>query len=362
MLEFDWPYAFLLLPLPLLVIFFIPRAENTSAALLVPFFTRLANSSESQSSNRKSFKIFSLALLCLMWICLVAATAKPQWIGEPVNIPTSGRDLMVAVDFSGSMEQDDMVIDNQRIARIVVVKYVVGEFLKRRKADRVGLILFGDQAFLQAPLTFDKTTVNQLLQDATLGIAGSKTAIGDAIGLSIKRLRDRPESQRVLILLTDGANTAGEVSPRQAADLAKSAGVKIYTVGVGADSLTVSGLLGMPRRINPSSDLDEDALQYIADTTGGKYFRARDPQELVSIYEELDRLEPIEQEAETYRPTQALFYWPTLAAIIIAMLLGLIKYLQKRGVHLSDSFSNSPIPNNSIPNNSIPNNQGAQNG
>ena len=292
--------------------------------LRAPFFARAAELSSSTSTvSNKALKIKPI-LLIFIWCLLLLAAAKPQWLGEPQTIEASGRDLLVAVDISGSMETADMQVSNERFQRIVIVKYVVGEFLERRESDRMGLILFGTNAYLQAPLTFDRKTVSRLLREAQLGFAGEKTAIGDAIGLAIKRLKDRPESQRVVILLTDGANTAGEVAPRQAADLAKQAGVKIYTIGVGAEEMVVNqGFFGN-RRINPSADLDEATLNYIAETTGGRYFRAKNPEELEQIYALLDQLEPVEQEEETFRPVASLFYWPLAGALVLSLLLALI--------------------------------------
>ncbi len=321
MLQFEWPWVFFALPVPLLVYLLLPRAKKEEASLVVPFYQRVTSALHTNPSNIINQNIISLVFLCLIWLLLVSSAARPQWIGDPINLPTSGRDLLVAVDISGSMQTADMIVENQQIERIRVVKYVVGEFLKRRESDRLGLILFGTNAYLQAPLTFDRQTVNQLLQETRVGFAGEKTAIGDAIGLAIKRLKDRPESQRVLILLTDGANTAGEVAPRQAADLAKQAGIKIYTVGVGANEMVVrGGFFGsFNRRVNPSADLDEDTLNYIAETTGGLYFRARDPKELATIYAELDKLEPVKQDAETFRPIAALFYWPLGIALILSL-------------------------------------------
>jgi len=212
-----------------------------------------------------------------------------------------------------------------------VVKQVVGDFVVRRESDRLGLVLFGSQAYLQAPLTFDRSTVNTLLQEAQLGFAGEKTAIGDAIGLAVKRLRLRPESSRVLILLTDGANTSGEVSPLKAAELAKQEHIKIYTVGVGASEMTVPGLFGSnfgARRINPSVDLDETTLKTIAESTGGRYFRARNPEELNNIYAILDTLEPVEQNDEVFRPVRSLFYWPLALAFISSLLLVCVHLLR----------------------------------
>lgn len=213
--------------------------------------------------------------------------------------------------------------NGEQFQRITVVKAVVGDFVQRRKSDRLGLILFGTRAYLQSPLSFDRTTVKQLLQEAQVGFAGEKTAIGDAIGMSIKRLRKRPENSRVLILLTDGANTAGQITPLKAAELAAQAKIKIYTVGVGADTMMTPGIFGGfgARQINPSADLDETTLRAIATNTGGQYFRARSPQELQGIYQLLDTLEPIDQEAEIFRPTQSLFYWPLGFTLLLAGLL-----------------------------------------
>lgn len=320
MFHFDWLWVLLLLPLPAIVYFFVPASKQQEAALKVPFFEQLSRLYQEGASSHATRKISKLIWLTLIWLLLVTSAARPQWVGEPIALPTAGRDLLLAVDISGSMKTPDMVVRGEQIARILVVKYVVDEFIQRRTSDRLGLILFGTQAYLQAPLTFDRDTVSQLLKEAQLGFAGEQTAIGDAIGLAIKRLRDRPASQRVLILLTDGANTAGEVSPRQAAELAKQAGIKIYTIGVGANEMIqrMGVFGGFSRTINPSSELDEDTLRYIADTTGGMYFRAHNPEELQEIYTVLDKLEPIEQEAETMRPVTALFVWPLSVALLLS--------------------------------------------
>lgn len=323
MFEFGLPWVFVTLPLALLCFIFLPANKQEQSGLKVPFFHSL-DQYVTRTGSSKNNRLFRLGILSLIWLLLVTAAAKPQWIGEKINLPTSGRDLLVAVDISGSMKQPDMVVEGEQIPRINVVKYIVGEFIERREGDRLGLVLFGSNAYLQSPLTFDRATVKQFLLEAQLGFAGEQTAIGDAIGLSVKRLRDRPADKRVLILLTDGANTAGEVDPRQAADLAKLAGVKIYTVGIGADSMEVeqnSFFRNFKRTINPSRDLDEDTLNYIADTTGGQYFRARSPQELNKIYTLFDSLEPIEQDEKSFRPVSTLYYYPLLTALILSFLL-----------------------------------------
>jgi Ca-activated chloride channel family protein len=230
---------------------------------------------------------------------------------------------MLSVDISGSMEAQDMVVGNRQASRIDVVKAVVGDFVERREGDRLGLILFAAHAYIQAPLTFDRETVGTLLAEAEIGIIEeSATAIGDAIGLGVIHLRTRPENSRVLVLLTDGVNNAGAVSPEQAGQLAQTENIKIYTIGIGADQVVQRTFFGA-RAINPSAELDEAVLTQIAESTGGRYFRARDVNDLVDIYEELDLLETIEQDEQTYRPTRVLFYWPLGSAVIISFLLAL---------------------------------------
>lgn len=325
MMHFAWPYVFLLTPLPFLVWRLLPRTQTQQAALKVPHFSRF--SMPVSTSHRRSAVIgyTKLAVLSALWILLIISAANPQRLGEEVSDSTSGRDLMLAVDVSGSMREEDMIINQQRLARIVVVKYLVGEFIEKRKGDRVGLILFGTNAYVQAPLTFDTQTVQQFLQEATLKIAGEKTAIGDAIGLAVKRLRDRPASQRVLILLTDGENTAGNIAPRQAADLAAQAGVKIHTIGVGSDRSSFG--FGFSR----GSEIDEATLEYVAQSTGGQYFRARNPDELQSIYGQLDQIEAIDHDAKPQRRVQSLYYYPLGIAMTLALLaLGTLVLMRTR--------------------------------
>lgn len=250
-------------------------------------------------------------VLFLCWLCALLALSRPQWVGDPVPLPTSGRDLLLAVDISPSMRQRDMRIGGQIVNRLVAVKSVVGEFVAQREGDRLGLILFGEQAYLQTPLTFDRKTLQTLLYEAQLGFAGSNgTAIGDAIGLAVKRLQDRSENHRVVILLTDGANNSGALEPIKAAQLASRAKVKIYTIGVGARG---------------ASGLDEQTLSEVAKITGGQFFRARNPAELDAIYQELNRLEPVDQEAETIRPTISLYHWPLSVAFILSLLIAVVR-------------------------------------
>jgi Ca-activated chloride channel family protein len=331
MFEMHWPWLLLLAPLPLVMVF-IPAKKRIEAALRVPFYQH-ASQLEQHSKLGINKRPAKLLALWLIWICSLFAATNPQWIGEPTSMPSSGRDLLMAVDISGSMEQTDMAIAGRRVTRLMAVKKVIGDFVVRRNSDRMGLILFGAQAYLQAPLTYDRKTVNQLLQEAQIGFAGRETAIGDAIGLAVKRLRDRPDASRVLVLLTDGANTAGQLSPDKATELAQQAKIKIYTIAFGAESMEVPGIFGS-RTVNPSRDLDEPTMVNIAEKTGGKYFRARNLEELDNIHRELDRLEPIEMETETFRPVQTLFYWPLAIAFLLSLLLACLHIWQGRAARV----------------------------
>lgn len=319
MLQLAWPWMLAALPLPFVVAWLVPAAsDRTEAALRVPFFLRVAAWSDEGAVHTRRWRVLVAAVA---WSLLVFAAARPQWVGEPVAIPVTGRDLMLAVDLSGSMKRRDMKVGDQWVARLDVVKQVAGEFIERRDGDRIGLILFGTRAYLQAPLTFDRPTVRTLLEEAVIGLAGEQTAIGDAIGLGVKRLKERPASNRVLILLTDGANTAGEVRPMDAARFAAKLGLRIYTIGVGADVAMMRRLYGTAR-MNPSADLDEPTLAAIARATGGRYFRARETSELVEIYRTLDELEPVIGDEEQFRPTAELFYWPLTLSLLLG--IGLI--------------------------------------
>ena len=323
MYDLLWWWMFLLLPLPWLVrLVFKPARQQAGRALKVPFLEDFQQGKQAFSRSWHSW--LALLLGALAWLMLLTAAARPVWIGDTVSLPMQGRDLMMAVDLSGSMQEQDFILNRQVVDRLVATKAVAGEFISKRSGDRIGLVLFGDQAYLQAPLTFDRHTVLQLLKESAIGLAGERTAIGDAIGLALKRLQNSPEKNRVLILMTDGANTAGSVSPLEAADMAAAAGLKIYTVGIGSESDAARSLFGF-QLMNPNADLDERSLRAIADKTGGQYFRARDTEEFHKIYAELDRLEPVEQAAQQWRPQQELFRWPLLAAFVLVLLTAVLR-------------------------------------
>lgn len=324
MISFEWLWLGMVLPLPWFIWRFFPvvsRAEQ--AALKVPFLEDFDSEvSEAQGQSHQ----WPMYLAIAAWLFLVLASVRPQWLGEPIEQAVSGRDLMLAVDLSGSMDQQDFVIQDQRVNRMQAAKFVAGQFIERRIGDRLGLILFGTSAHLQAPLTFDRKTVNTLLQESFIGITDDEpaTAIGDAIGLAVKRLRKHSADSRVLILLTDGANTAGEVTPLKAAELAADNQLKIYTIGMGADEMVVRDFFGS-RRVNPSRDLDEQTLTTIAETTGGRYFRARDTEELDQIYQILDELEPVEKDKQYFRPRTELYYWPLALALLLTSIICLTR-------------------------------------
>lgn len=324
-LEFAWPWLLLCLPLPWLVRRFLPASSHhQEQALHVPFLDDFSPLQQNRSGPYKSRWLMLLASIA--WCCLVIAAARPQWSGEAVDIPLTGRDLMLAVDLSASMSIEDFELNGQQVNRLQAVKQVAGDFIQQRQGDRIGLILFGEQAYLQTPLTFDTHTVNTMLQEALIGIAGKATAIGDSIGLAIKRLNNQSAQSRVLILLTDGENTAGEVSPLKAAELAANQDLKIYTIGVGAATREVGGLF-FNRSIR-NNEIDEKTLTEIAQLTGGRYFRAHDLQQLDQIYALIDKLEPIQQHSQSFRPVKSLYVWPLSLALLLSALILLHKLLQ----------------------------------
>jgi len=293
-----------------------PADAGVGTALRVPFFSDLE---QLGTTGAAAHSRLHQGLAWLAWLLLVIGAARPQWLGDPVNLPVAGRDLMLAVDVSGSMANEDYSLNGHSATRLDVVKVAAGRFIEQRKGDRLGLILFGTRAYLQTPLTFDRQTVQQMLGDAVIGLAGRETAIGDAIALTVKRLRQQPEDNRVLILLTDGANTAGNIDPLAAARLAAQARVRIYAIGIGSGEVGVRTPFGTLMQIG--SDLDPETLKAIARATGGRYFQATNTDELEKIYTDLDRLEPSIRDALTYRPMADLYHWPVGAALLITLVL-----------------------------------------
>ncbi len=312
MMHFAWPWMALFLPLPWLAGRVLPPAQPQGGALFLPFAASVA--SEGVTGLRANPRARVL-LFALVWLLLVGAAMRPQWLGEPQPVPTTGRRLMMAVDASGSMAEQDMA---GGATRLQVVQTVAGEFIRHRSGDQVGLILFGTQPYLQAPLTTDLDTVGQFLREAVIGVAGQQTAIGDAVGLALKRLqahRDAagPQDKMVLILLTDGGNDAGLMDPIPAAKMAAAAGLRIYTIGVGAPvEQHVFGQSG-------NTGLDEATLQTMAQITGGAYFRATDASALQAVYRHIDQLEPASGETQWVRPSSEWFAWPLALALLLSV-------------------------------------------
>jgi Ca-activated chloride channel family protein len=307
MFELTNPWVLVLLPLPLIFWYVMPRAKiQLPAALKVPFFAAMVGIADQE---KRSFSAqVSLLIPALVWLSLIIALAGPRWIGAPKPISRDGYNIMMALDLSGSMEIPDMILNGQPASRLSVVKTAAEQFVRDRSGDKVGLILFGTRAYLQTPLTYDRHTILLRLDDATAGLAGKTTSIGDAVGLAVKRLNNVPHQGRIIILLTDGANNSGVLAPLKAAELAKEEKIKIYTIGLGseADPRAVSGDFLTQ---NAAADLDEETLKKMSQMTGGRYFRATDTETLHSIYSTINKLETTNQQQATVRPQKEYYPW-----------------------------------------------------
>ena len=315
---FAWPWLLLALPLPWLMRRLWPAAPSAAPALRVPYGERLdtigGRSARARPQGLGLLPWFAWALLCV-------AAARPQQLGDIVQPPQAGRDLMLAVDLSGSMDERDIELEGRVVPRLTAAKAVIADFLERRSGDRVGLVVFGERAYALTPLTRDLQTVQEQLDGTVTGLAGRATAIGDAIGLATKRLQQQPAEQRVLILLTDGVNTAGALAPDKAAQIARDAGVRIHTVAFGGYGAGLS-VFGVPIRRQSSSDItDEAGLKRIAELTGGRAYVARDVDQLVGIYAEIDRLEPVQRPGQRLRPRIERYAWPLSASLLLALLV-----------------------------------------
>ncbi|MCL6618195.1 MAG: VWA domain-containing protein [Thermomonas hydrothermalis] len=313
-LVFAWPWLLLAVPLPWWVARLWPVQHMSGPALRVPWAGTL------QRIAGQPDTVHGVPWLAgLAWVLLCLAAARPQQPGPPLAPPQSGRDLMVALDLSASMGEEDMALGGRSVDRLTAARAVLADFLARRSGDRVGLIVFGDRAYVLTPLTADLASVRQQLATTTLGLAGRATALGDAIALAVKRLQSVPARDRVLILLTDGVNTAGVLEPEKAAAIARDAGVRIHAIAFGGqgDRLTV---FGFQLPLGGGDEVDEAGLARIAALTGGRFFRARNTDELAAIYAELDRLEPVAHAGRVVRPMQERYPWPLAAALGLGLL------------------------------------------
>lgn len=326
--HFANPQAAWLLLLPLVVYFMFPAIKKTYGdALKVPFLTDIKQI-QSVSGKGISFKpaVFSaikIFLLALVWVLMVLALCRPQWVGKPIPVKNEGREILLVVDISNSMSEEDFQYKNKMYSRLTAVKNVIDNFIDKRTSDRIGLVLFGTQAYLQAPLTYDKQSVKEILWNADAGMAGNSTSIGDAVGVALKNLAEsegKPEN-KVIILLTDGENNDGSLSLPQAIALAKEEGVKIYTIGAGSDSENFfGGLFSIP----VNTGLDEESLQALAEETKGNYFRAKDVNSLFQIYNEIDKLEPMTSEGRYVQEVKELYPYAAAMALILFMILALL--------------------------------------
>lgn len=327
MLTLVWPWVFLALPLPLIIWFALPRINTElPAALKVPFFKAVSSIVQHEKSLLANST--SLGLWFLIWTLLLIALSGPQWVGPPLPIERQGRNIMLALDLSGSMELNDFLLHGRPASRLAIVKQAASQFVKDRPTDKIGLILFGTQAYLQTPLTYDHHSLLMRIQDATVGLAGKTTSIGDALGLATKRLQSTPPKGRVIILLTDGVNNSGVLDPLKAAELAASEGIKIYTIGLGADA-EVRNDNSLLMAFNPELELDEHTLKEVARLSGGKYFRATDSESLHAIYKTINQMEMVSQDAEPIRPQYDYYPWP-LGFAFLFTLYGLMQRMRKQ--------------------------------
>ncbi|MDD3266261.1 MAG: VWA domain-containing protein [Burkholderiales bacterium] len=323
MIKIAYPWVLISIVLPFIMYYISTRQKasiNNDNALKIPFYENLRQTFAGVSYTDEAAKNSHLKyLLATIWILIVIAGSGVQWLGKPISIPQTGRDLLLAIDLSGSMQNQDMEINGQHLNRAEIVKIVADDFVTKRTGDRLGLILFGSRAYLQTPLTFDRNTIKQMIDDATIGIAGPQTAIGDAIGLAIKATIDNPSKSKALVLLTDGSNNSGVLDPIKAAEMAHEAGLKIYTIGIGASQMAVPSMFGT-QIVNPSADLDLEALKKISDITGGRFYRAEDGNQLAEIYNIINQLEPTKSDELTIRPVSELYPWILGLALILSFI------------------------------------------
>lgn len=330
MIHFQWPWMMLLLLLPLLKWLLLRHSSDRSrdqqqrnTTLLHPSLLHLRSAFHGRSPSRtKGSRLYTL-LHTLLWLGLVLALTRPQWLEPYTENRIEGYDLMLAVDASHSMEALDFSVEGKQVSRMQVIKGVMGRFIAGREDDRIGLIIFGSQAFVLSPLTLDRPSVLQLLNNLVPRIAGDGTAMGDALGLGVKKLRQRPPGSRVLMLIADGESTAGTIPPMEAARLAAEENIRIYAIGVGSDMKEVPIMEGGRLIIRKDLGFDEAIMREIAETTGGAYFRATDTKALENIYQRIDQLEKSRAESRTLMIPHPLYRWPLALAMLSLLILGL---------------------------------------
>jgi Ca-activated chloride channel family protein len=327
MFQFEHPYFIILLALPYLIYWLAERApaqEEDSPTIITPNHDRIMQAFSKNTGSSKVRTKFNW-LLFWAWAMCVLALMHPQNVNRIKKIVTEGYDIMLAVDLSGSMRALDFASKSASWNRLDIVKSVAAKFISEREGDRIGLILFGNNAYLQSPLSLDLNSTNEMLKMSQIGLAGDATAIGDAITLGVKNLRERPEGSRVMILMTDGDDTASKVPPMEAARLARDYGIKIYTIGVGKKGPvpypTPSGAI-----IYTPLEINDDMLKRIAETTGGKFFHATNKDALETIYDEINRLEKTEAETKEMMMRDQLFFIPLSFGLFLLSVAFLTKF------------------------------------
>ncbi len=316
--ELAHPWALIILPLPLIIWFLVPPYRERISSVRVPFFTALTRITGQEAREgavvlRRRWIQMTVALL--IWLCLVAALAKPEVLGKPIERVEAGRDIMLAIDISGSMDKHDFAVaQGKPIQRLAAVKQVVTEFVEARTGDRIGFIVFGSKAYVQAPFTRDLQVVQELLNTVEAGMAGPHTVVGDAIGLAIRTFEASELKERLLILLTDGSDTGSRMSPVSAAGVAAQRNVEIFTVGVGDPEG------------GGEDQVDFDTLKEVARRTGGRFFSAADQQGLSAIYDRIDKLTVREVKRVSYRPRRSLVHWPSAFAVLLGIAFYLAQY------------------------------------
>jgi Ca-activated chloride channel homolog len=336
MFHFHSPWFALLLPLPLLLRWLLPALLKEKcdkvAEIRFPAVHRLKNSFPACPATKKRSDFIFFGPLLLSWILLIIALMQPENVDQFRQVKNKGYDLMLAVDISTSMQALDFSTPDKARSRLDVTQEVVGNFIKGRQGDRLGLILFGQNAYLHVPLTLDTASVSRMLNDSAAGMAGNTTAIGDAIGLGVRTLRERPPGSRVLILLTDGEDNASSIPPLEAAKLAKQYGVRIYTIGIGK-----KGLVPFPNQQGGYGvgkvSMDEELLKEIARETGGQYFSATNQKMLTGVYAKIDELEKSEANETLFLIREPLYQYPLSASLLVLLALTLSQLLHRRALY-----------------------------
>jgi Ca-activated chloride channel family protein len=311
--DFIWPWMLAFLPLPWLIARLLKPATRKQSPLLMPRLLTTSDTAKSPLQHQTKPRLSPVFIL--IWLALMLAAMRPVWFLTPTPFEASGRDMVLAVDLSGSMEKPDMRVNGRAVDRLTAVKSVVDDFIAQRQGDRMGLIVFGTQAFIVSPLTYDLASLQQLLNETQIGMAGNNTAVGDAIGLAIKHLRQAHNQKAVLILLTDGANNAGAVEPLVAAEKAQQMGLVIHTIAFGGEDNLRYRDQGAQR-----GDIDLATLEQIAQRSGGQSFFASKTEQLAQIYDQINRLETSDYTLNQYRARSELFSWPLGFALALSLL------------------------------------------